>query len=87
MCREKPIEQCVTYISQSQQCELVFDTSSSSDTELCGSQPVTESKIISQQPPHDSHASSISDHQSIKISGESAGVSFTVQSQADNDSK
>lgn len=91
--REKPIEQCITYISQRRQSKLAFRTPqldsklpSSSDTKQAtptDSQPVIESKFICQQPPHGSHAST-----SIGLqSGEAADISTTVQLQADNYSK
>ena len=101
MCREKPIEQCITYKAQCQHIELAVDTtqsdsesSSTSDaddetpsktkhTMLQRSQSVTESKFICRQPPHGSR--SLSSQQSTAVT--SAGVSPTMQLQADDNSK
>ena len=68
--REKPIEQCITYKSQSH----------IKRTRKQGPQRLKESKFMNQPPLHDSRTSSSSDKQHAEISSESTGISSTSQS-------
>ena len=86
MCREKPIEQCITYKAQSRSLAVHTpqsvsgslspsgsgdETSSKTkDTTLQSYSPVTESRFICRQPPHAVSRSS-SSQQSASVSSSS----------------